>query len=182
VKQIQAIRAPAIPNGIRRSIVTGVGVCLPFTVQPGVLIQKDVQQFMGIWDTGATGSVITQKIVSDVGLKPIGQTQVETANGIFTSNTYLVNLTLPMGLMIPNLTVTEGTLPSGSDALIGMDVITLGDFVITNLHGHTSMNYRVPSMIQYDWVADGERYNAFQQKKAQPRAAQRTQPVKRRKR
>jgi predicted aspartyl protease len=126
-----------------------------------------VEQFVGIWDTGATGSVITKKIIDAVGLQPTGQTQVGTAGGTVITNTYLVNLTLPMGLMIPNLVVTEGNL-TGADALIGMDVITLGDFTITNLKGHTVMNFRVPSMVEYNYVSEGDKYNALQARKELP--------------
>jgi len=43
--------------------------------------------------------------------------------------------------------VTEGILPGGDggDILIGMDIITLGDFVITNLNGKTKVSFRIPS-------------------------------------
>jgi len=36
--------------------------------------------------------------------------------------------------------------------LIGMDVITLGDFSITNHNGITCMSFRVPSSHEIDYV------------------------------
>ncbi len=38
------------------------------------------------------------------------------------------------------------------EALIGMDVITLGDFSITNHNGSTCMSFRVPSGHEIDYV------------------------------
>lgn len=170
------------PSGGRRSaILTNVGICLPFPLITGETIEKEVQQFIGVWDTGATNTVISKKIVDAVGLKPTGQTKVNTPAGDDYQNTYLVNLTLPMGFMFPNLMVTEGKM-AGVDALIGMDIICLGDFSITNLIGNTVMNFRIPSMIEYDYVTDGNRYNAIQVRRmTAPSNPQRRQPQKKRK-
>lgn len=38
--------------------------------------------------------------------------------------------------------------------LIGMDVITKGDFIITNFQGKTVMSFRVPSLSKVDFVAE----------------------------
>ena len=35
--------------------------------------------------------------------------------------------------------------------LIGMDIITLGDFAITNLNGQTVMSFRLPSSGRIDF-------------------------------
>lgn len=141
-----------------------------------------VKQFVGVWDTGATNTVISKKIVDAVGLKPTGQTKVSTPAGEDTQNTYLVNLTLPMGFMFPNLMVTEGKM-AGVDALIGMDIICLGDFSITNLKGHTVMNFRIPSMVEHDYVSDGNRFNAIQVRRMNKASnTQRLQPKKKGKR
>jgi uncharacterized protein YecA (UPF0149 family) len=39
-----------------------------------------------------------------------------------------------------------------------MDIITLGDFAVTNFNGNTCMSFRVPSLHQIDYV---EEANAF---------------------
>jgi len=39
----------------------------------------------------------------------------------------------------------------GSDVLIGMDVITQGDFAITNKDGMTTFSFRTPSLITIDF-------------------------------
>jgi hypothetical protein len=37
--------------------------------------------------------------------------------------------------------------------LIGMNIITMGDFAITNHRGQTVMSFRVPSLQKIDFVA-----------------------------
>jgi hypothetical protein len=55
--------------------------------------------------------------------------------------------------MILGIIVSEvDGLSGGNNALIGMDVITLGDFSITNHKGNTCMSFRVPSGHEIDYV------------------------------
>ena len=56
--------------------------------------------YVGIWDTGATGSVISRKIVEDLGLKPSGMTTVHAVGSgdkahEYQASTYLVNWLQP---------------------------------------------------------------------------------------
>ena len=102
---------------------------------------------MGIWDTGATGSMITKEIIDHIGLQPIDRIKVNTANGVRESNVYLVNILLPSNVGFKTLRVTEGDI-SGADVLIGMDIICLGDFTITHDEvGELVMSYRTPPVI-----------------------------------
>ena len=48
----------------------------------------------GLWDTGASKSSITQRIVDDLNLIPVGNTNISTANGIVAVNTYFVDFGL----------------------------------------------------------------------------------------
>lgn len=106
-----------------------------------------------IWDTGATGSVITVDIVKKLMLIPTGMTQMHTANGISTRQTYTINIGLPNQVLIQDvIAVDVDALSSGCDALIGMDIITLGDFSITNQNGDTCMSFRFPSSHEIDYV------------------------------
>lgn len=168
-------------DGRANAISTPVGVCLPFAHNDQKMAGVSSDQFMAIWDTGATNSAITPQVVAAAGLKPSGQIVVNTAGGDVTTNTYLVHLLLPMGLVIPNLTVTEAPL-AGADALIGMDIIGLGDFSITHKEGKTVMSFRIPSMVEHDFVPEADRYNAKMiRREVQATVGQRSQPRKHRK-
>jgi predicted aspartyl protease len=108
----------------------------------------------GIWDTGATSSVITQEIADFLGVKQSGMTTVNTASVTGLSReTYLVDVYLKKDLCIQAVEVTIGTIDhaNGFDCLIGMDIITLGDLSITNYEGKTCMSFRIPSKHEIDY-------------------------------
>lgn len=101
-------------------------------------------EYVAIWDTGATSSVITKKIADDLGLQPIGMTQVSTAGGLHDCNIYIVNIVLPNSITISNVRVTEAPL-NGFDVLIGMDIISIGDFAVSSTkQGNTVVSFRIP--------------------------------------
>src|SRR5688572_25689815 len=109
-------------RGRLRVLISDLKVCEPGTVADGGSADN-LPLYKGIWDTGATSSVITQKIVDDLKLQPTGVTKVNGVQGEDISPVYLVDFLLPLGVIIPGLRVTLGKLPEGNDALVGMDVI-----------------------------------------------------------
>jgi hypothetical protein len=109
-------------------------------------------QFEAIWDTRATDSVISQKVVDACGLKPIGMARVQTAGGITNCEVYLINLTLPNHVCFHTIQVTLADMGSEINLLIGMNIITRGDFAITNFSGRTCFSFRVPSMERIDFM------------------------------
>jgi hypothetical protein len=111
-----------------------------------------INQYEAIWDTGATGTVITAKVASDLGLKPTGKITSNHAGGSDQVNTYLVNVYLPNGINIIGVKVIEAVLSGNTEMLIGMDIISLGDFSFTNFNGEACFSFRIPSMKQIDYV------------------------------
>ena len=107
--------------------------------------------FTGIWDTGATCTVVTQKVVDACGLVPRGMEKVGHALGEDTVNSYLINLGLPNGITVTGLKVIWGKFIN-ADVLVGMDIINLGDFSVSNMNGITRMSFRMPSLHQQDFV------------------------------
>ncbi len=135
--------------------VKGAGILRVLTTEVNVLVASDSKGVIikAIWDTGATGSAITKKVSQELGLIPTGFAEVHTANGLTRQNTFTIDIKLPNGVTIQGIIATEvDALSGGCDALIGMDVITLGDFAITNHRGVTCMSFRVPSSHQIDYV------------------------------
>lgn len=111
------------------------------------------KEFRGIWDTGASATVITQKVVDDLNLKPIGITKVNTASERdFQTYQFLIDIYLKQDLVIKDVMVTLGKLTDDFHCLIGMDIISLGDFSITNFNQRTIMSFRVPSSHEIDFV------------------------------
>jgi predicted aspartyl protease len=130
---------------------------------------KFTQEITAVWDTGASGSVISQKVVDELGLLPISLRWVNTANGTAFSPVYLVDFHIPLAkVILQGLNVTLGNLGPDLDALIGMDVINAGDFAITNRGGKTKMSFRVPSQADTDFVIETNKQNALALKNKPP--------------
>ena len=96
-----------------------------------------------IWDTGAYGSVISPKVAEELGLIPVGVKPIQTANGIYEAYAYVVDVMLPNKLVIRGVEVSESDLKV-CDALIGMDIISMGDMKVTN-KPTTKFIFRIPS-------------------------------------
>lgn len=109
------------------------------------------QKWTALWDTGANCSVITNKVVQALGLKPVSVRKAATPSGTYDAYCYYVELFLPNYVRIPNLLVMEGQ-PAGCDILIGMDVIGKGDFAVSNNKGITAFSFRIPSCETIDFV------------------------------
>lgn len=141
-------------DSISRVLSNTVHIGLPFdpTIAP-----KDMEHkpFVAIWDTGATNTVISNAVAQACGLKSTGFQKVHTASGTDIVSTYLVSVGLPNKIIIPSLNVTEGKL-TGTDLLIGMDIISLGDFAVTSHNGKTVFSFRMPSTECIDFINNGQ--------------------------
>ena len=96
-----------------------------------------------IWDTGAYGSVISTKVAQELGLVPVGVKPIQTANGTYEAYAYVVDMMLPNKLVIRGVEVSESDLKV-CDALIGMDIISMGDMKVTN-KPTTKFIFRIPA-------------------------------------
>lgn len=107
-------------------------------------------EYNAIWDTGAVRTVISSKVVAELGLQPRGKVEMYHANGVSYVNTYFVNLLLPNNMEVQILQVMDGNLPD-ADILLGMDVIGLGDFALTAPEGKTLFSFSMPSQYAIDF-------------------------------
>lgn len=140
-------------GGLLRVLSSPLKVCTPI-IDKNKGPDKITKEITGIWDTGASGSVITQSVVDELDIKPIGMTLVNTASHErVQSPVYLVDFVLPNGVVMQGLRVTLGKL-SNANVLVGMDVINYGDLTVTNFNQKTIMTFRVPSAGEVDYVKD----------------------------
>ena len=105
--------------------------------------------------------MISQTVVDACGLAPISRTKVTGVHGTEESDVYLVNIRLPNNVEFPGLRVTQGEF-GDADIIIGMDVITKGDFTVTTYNGVTKFSFRVPSEEHIDFVPAANRKNIAQ--------------------
>ena len=115
-------------------------------------------EITAIWDTGATSSVISQRVVEACGLKRTGTQRVYYAHSEdpVDVSAFLVNIRLPNNVERQGLPVTLGA-PQGADILVGMDIIGVGDFAVTNRDGKTKFSFRLPSRADIDFVAEDKK-------------------------
>lgn len=143
---------------IANRILTDVLISDAFDPQnPPKKIPKATQA-KALWDTGATKSGVTPETVRTLGLVPTGATRVNHAGGTSKANTYVVNIALPNKVGVPGVQVTELAVADHDfGVVIGMDIITRGDFAITNVNGQTRMSFRMPSIGIIDYVSEARR-------------------------
>ncbi|MEI6666866.1 MAG: aspartyl protease family protein [Acidobacteriota bacterium] len=145
-------------RGLARRIVTPASIGPAFDPRNPPVPPSPQLAVQALWDTGATGSVITAATAASLHLVPMGVVTVNHAGGSSLVNTYVVSITLPNQVGVAAVQVSE--CPDGAgqfDAIIGMDVITLGDLSISNLNGQTWMTFRIPSVEAVDFVREADR-------------------------
>ncbi len=140
-------------NGISKVLINKIQVSNPFDNKNKGFDINNTIKYNGLWDTGATNTVINRNVVDDLKLSATSATEVRTAAGITKANVYIINLWLPNGIIIPDLQVTEGDL-GDTDLLIGMDVMNRGDFSVSNFNGITCFSFRVPSLEAIDYTTN----------------------------
>jgi predicted aspartyl protease len=148
-------RAFTVEYPVRVSrLQTNCGVCKHFDPQHAKEKHPKVENFVGLWDTGATNSVISKNVIERLGLIPTGIGRVFHAGGESIVNTYVVNIYLPNNVGIHSLRVTEGILET--DVLIGMDIISYGDFSVCQSEGKTKFSFQIPSTHDFDFVKENK--------------------------
>ena len=136
-------------QNIADCITTKVKVINPYS--------GDTEETIGIWDTGATNSCISKSLPKKLNLEPVQRVTVLGVHGTKETDAYYATVVLHnenVQISIPITECDELSADGSVCMLIGMDIITKGDFCITNLNGKTVMTDRSPSVELIDWVAD----------------------------
>lgn len=122
-------------------------IALPGSLPGGI-------KYKALYDTGATHSSISPKVVSDLHLESIGTTIIGVGGGTLKTTSHLVNIGFPNRVLFQMIRVAKVGVHQGIDALIGMDILGQGDFAVTNHGGRTTFSFRFPSQKEIDFVAE----------------------------
>lgn len=141
--QPQTVAFTTSYNGIARVLSTPVTLFSPFN-------STITKELMGVWDTGATHSSINKKYAEEMRLPVVGMCKVNTAGGTVNATQHLINMILPNKQ--PLTIIVTATDLVNTDMLIGMDIISQGDFAVSNYEGETRLNFRMPSIAHTDFV------------------------------
>ena len=119
-------------------------------------------RYQCLWDTGATISAITKRVATDLGLPTEALIPIQHAGGVSDNvPQHYVNLQLPNNVVVVGRPVAQLPL-TNYDVIVGMDIISLGDFAVSNFNGKTTFTFRIPSVEEFDFVADFDAKNASQ--------------------
>lgn len=107
-----------------------------------------------LWDTGATQSVISVDLANQLDLTPIGYGYNITGSGKEMVPIYMIDFqSLGFSLGGMQVSALPGINGQGFDMLVGMDIISQGDFLVSNANGVTKVSFRTPS------IDDGVAFN-----------------------
>lgn len=119
-----------------------------------------IEDLTALWDTGLAVTVISSSLVKKLGLSPVSITKIVGAQGETLTQKYIINISLPNGCIVTDVLATE--IPGTEDTLIiGMDVISLGDFAISKSEGFTMFSFQIPSSHSLDFSNEIDEHDAF---------------------
>lgn len=144
----------------------GIENCIATPVKVENTISGENIKVLGIWDTGATNSAITKETAEKLGLTPVSMAIVHGVHGQSQVNVYYVKITLNNQNITLQTRVSECAYLNANKMqkagfLIGMDIINMGDFSISNKDGKTLMSFRVPSIESIDYVEEINEYKKY---------------------
>jgi len=138
---------------ITSSIKTNCEISEAFGAEVPIEEEPHFENVTALWDTGATNSCISNNLASKLNLIPIGFEEMSHADGTSTVPTYLINVFLPNNVGFSYVLVLGCDLQN-MDAIIGMDIISQGDFAISNFEGNTCFSFRIPSTQHINFVGN----------------------------
>lgn len=139
-------------SGLSREFINDV--CVYSCAQPNDTRNPDIDmKKRAQWDTGASCTVIKKGLAEELGLKPVSVIPVTTPQGTYEARRFYVDVYLPNKVTVRKLLVVEGQAGDCRwDVLVGMDIIGLGDFAVSNYKGVTVFSFRVPSAATLDFT------------------------------
>jgi hypothetical protein len=106
------------------------------------LKQLDVS---AMWDTGSMVTCVSKRLVRYLGLTSFESTTLTSLHGDSVTNVCFMDIVLPDGIVIENVSAMEIETQRDFDIIIGMNIIRLGDFSLCNDQGNTVMTFSLPS-------------------------------------
>jgi hypothetical protein len=97
-----------------------------------------------LWDTGATMSAITPEIQNKLKVAPVDKKTIAGIHSIKEVDVVLITIELPNRVIKQTIKAAVCDMASNSEMLIGMDIISLGDFALSNGNDQTLFSFAVP--------------------------------------
>lgn len=98
---------------------------------------------VGIVDTGATSTMIAERVAEELQLTPCGSVSIAGVHGTSNANKYTLDIDLG-GYILTDHPVSGAEGNAGFDLLIGMDILSLGDLHLLKRHGNAVFRFAIP--------------------------------------
>jgi predicted aspartyl protease len=105
---------------------------------------ENVIKVRALWDTGAMLSAITPEVAERLNLVSTDRIKVNGIGSYSIADIVRVSIRLPNLVELKNARISVLNLVRDVDMLIGMDIIRLGDFSISNGEGKTLFTFAMP--------------------------------------
>jgi hypothetical protein len=96
-----------------------------------------------LWDTGATMSAITPEIQNKLKVTPVDKKTIAGIHSTKEVDVVLITIELPNRVIKKTIKVAVCDMASKPEMLIGMDIISLGDFALSNGNDQTLFSFAV---------------------------------------
>ena len=97
-----------------------------------------------LWDTGASMSAITPEIQGKLKVTPVDKKTIAGVHSSKVVDVVYLTLELPNRVIKKNIRVAVCDITLKVGMILGMDIITLGDFALSNGNEQTLISFAVP--------------------------------------
>jgi hypothetical protein len=125
-------------------------IIVPVSVEESLALCRHIEKpcqsvkVNALWDTGASITAVSDRLAKMLDLTRIGFAEMGTARGNETTSTYFIDVKLRGIPPIADVSVVEFVGQGQFDIIIGMDIMSLGDFAVTTGAGRTVLSFRIP--------------------------------------
>jgi len=131
-------------KGVTNELTTPASILPLFTTNPAFFgVPFEIE---ALWNTGATTTCIKPALWKRLELYPLesGCTELSGIGGNVATDLTLINLLLAPKFEIEGCPVYVVDFPGNADILIGMDIISMGDFAVCNTGKTSSFSFVIP--------------------------------------
>ena len=130
-----------LPPGDVSSIkILGQVISFPLLTEGWIQKERGVDVLI---DTGATMSAIDSEVVKELGLLPFNDAKIKGFDGWHKSKMYVATIVLN-GVELKLRPLASGTLPHGVGLVVGMDILSKGEFAYSWNDGHALFSLILP--------------------------------------
>jgi len=122
----------------RDRIITPVNVhSIPFNSALSVTVDA-------LWDTGASISAVTPEIQQQLKAPTVDKKAISGIHNTQIVDVIYITLELPNHVIKKNIKVVVCNITSNVGMILGMDIISMGDFALSNGNDQTLVSFAVP--------------------------------------